>query len=71
MKVNQKNQILKFLKQGHTLTQAEAINFFGCYRLSAIINCLRNAGYEIVTHKEKNKLSQGTHARYELLQVQS
>lgn len=63
---SQKILILNHLKQGHTLSQAEAINLFMCYRLSAIIKSLRNDGYDIVTHKVKNLLNHASHARYEL-----
>ena len=64
-------QILEHLKQGKTITQAEAITYFNCYRLSAVIKCLRNIGYDIVTHREPNSNTKGTHARYELNEVQA
>lgn len=60
------NQVLAYLKTGKTLTQAEAIIQFNCYRLSAVINCLRNTGYEILTHIERNLSGNGSHTRYEL-----
>lgn len=68
---SQKILILNHLKQGRTLSQAEAINLYMCYRLSAIIKCLRNAGYDIETHKVKNRSNHASHARYELKEVQS
>jgi hypothetical protein len=58
--------VLNHLQQGKTLTQAEAITSFNCYRLSAVIKCLRNAGYEILTHLERNSSDTGNYARYEL-----
>ena len=67
--ITHQTQVLSHLKQGKTLSQAEAIYHFDCYRLSAIIQRLRNAGYDIVTHNEKNLNSKGTHARYELKEV--
>ena len=69
MNNTQSKQVLAHLKQGKTLSQAEAIYHFDCYRLSTIIQRLRNAGYDIVTHNEKNLNSKGTHARYELKEV--
>lgn len=69
--MNHQTQVLNHLKQGKTLSQAEAINQFDCYRLSAIIQRLRNAGYDIVTHQEPNLNNKGTHARYELKEVQA
>ena len=66
MNISHQAQVLAYLKNGKTITQAEAITYFNRYRLSAVINCLRNAGYEIVTHIERNRSSNGNHARYEL-----
>ena len=66
---NQTAQILAHLKQGKTISQIEAIQLCNCYRLSAIIKRLRNAGHHIVTHRESNKLSKGNHARYELKEM--
>ena len=67
MNNTQLKQVLAHLKQGKTLSQAEAIDLFNCYRLSAIIQRLRYAGYDIVTHYERNSSGKGTHARYELI----
>ena len=58
-------QVLDHLKQFKTITQLDAINHFNCLRLSAIIQRLRNAGYDIVTHRERNSKRTGTYARYE------
>ena len=60
------NQVLDHLKQGRTLTQADAIELFQCYRLSSIIHVLRNQGFDIATYNERNTRRKGTHARYEL-----
>jgi len=65
--MNHQTQVLNHLKQGKTLSQAEAINHFDCYRLSAVIDRLRKQGFEIVTHQEANQNNKGTHARYELI----
>lgn len=67
MNNTQLNQVLSHLKQGRSITQIDAIRLFNCYRLSAIIQRLRNAGYDIVTHNERNKSGIGRHARYELI----
>ena len=67
MKNTQLKQVLAYLKQDKTISQAEAIDMFNCYRLSAIIQRLRNMGYPVITHREPNKISTGTHARYELV----
>ena len=44
---NHQTQVLNYLKSGKTLSQTEAITYFNCYRLSAVIKCLRNIGYDI------------------------
>ncbi|RZG87392.1 helix-turn-helix domain-containing protein [Acinetobacter venetianus] len=66
---NHRTQVLNHLKQGKTLSQAEAIALCDCYRLSAVIDRLRKQGYDIVTHNEPNLNHKGTHARYELMEV--
>lgn len=69
MSTNHQTKVLAHLKSGKTLSQAEAIQHFDCFRLSAVIQRLRNAGHEIVTHHESNLNGKGTHARYELKEV--
>ncbi len=71
MSTNHQTQVLAHLKNGKTLSQAEAIYHFDCYRLSAVIQRLRNSGHDIVTHQEPNLNNKGSHARYELNEVQS
>lgn len=67
MNNTQLQQVLDHLKQGETISQAEALDLFGYYRLSAIIQHLRNTGYDIVTDNICNKSGFGRHARYELI----
>ena len=50
--MTQCEQILKHLKQGKTLTQVDAFNEYGCWRLAARISDLRQAGHEVVTIRE-------------------
>lgn len=69
MNINHQTQVLAHLKQGKTISQAEAIHLYRCYRLSAVIQRLRTTGHYIVTHNEPNQDARGTHARYELKQV--
>ncbi len=64
--INHQTAVLNHLKQGKTLSQAEAIALYDCYRLSAVIDRLRKQGFDIVTHHEPNLNHRGTHARYEL-----
>ena len=69
MSTNHQTQVLDHLKTGKTLSQAEAIYHFDCYRLSAVVERLRKQGHNIVTHQESNLNNKGTHARYELNEV--
>ena len=71
MNNTQLNQVLSHLKQGRSITQIDAIRLFNCYRLSAIIEKLRRQGCDIVTYNEPNLNNKGTHARYELREVQA
>lgn len=64
--MNHQHQVLAYLQQGKSLTQAQAIKLFNCYRLSAVVNRLRKLGYSVITHKEANTKNKGSHARYEL-----
>ncbi len=47
MSKTQTSDILQHLKDGRRLTQKEAINEYGAYRLSSIIHSLRRQGYRI------------------------
>lgn len=71
MSLTHQTQVLTHFKNGKTLSQAEAIYHFDCFRLSAVIDRLRKQGYNIVTHAEPNLNNKGTHARYELVEVQA
>ena len=47
MTKTQTSDILQHLKDGRRLTQKEAINEYGAYRLSSIIYSLKKQGYKI------------------------
>mgnify|MGYP001318059311 CR=1 FL=1 len=49
MNQTQDNRILEHLKKGQTITALEALELFGCFRLSAVIHRLRE-NYEIDTN---------------------
>ena len=49
MTKTQTSDILRHLKEGRRLTQKEAINEYGAYRLSSIIHSLRKQGHDIVS----------------------
>ena len=47
MKNNQKQRILEYLKNGNSLTPLDALQLFGCFRLSGRIWDLKRDGYDI------------------------
>tara|TARA_Y100001963_G_scaffold99206_1_gene136559 strand:+ start:131 stop:361 length:231 start_codon:yes stop_codon:yes gene_type:complete len=49
MSKTQTSDILQHLKDGRRLTQKEAINMYGAYRLSGIIHQLRKQGHDIAS----------------------
>lgn len=46
--MSQEEMILKRLKQGRSITPLQALEWYGCFRLSARIYDLKRKGYEIV-----------------------
>jgi hypothetical protein len=56
--------ILKFMEAGNAITHITALGMFGCARLAARIDDLRNMGYNIIT--EDVKQNGKTFARYHL-----
>ena len=48
-KSSQCKDILEYLKEGHGITQLEALRMFGCGRLSGRIWDLRHEGHNITT----------------------
>lgn len=65
--MTQVNRILEHLKNHGSITQAEAINLFGCYRLSGRIYDIKQLGYDIGKKMEcsENRYGEATcYARY-------
>lgn len=50
---SQAGRILSWLKQGRKITPIQALEKWGCFRLGARINDLRNEGYHIITRNVK------------------
>jgi hypothetical protein len=61
--MTQGERILKWLERGYGLTQAQAYEKFGCFRLSERIRELEYDGYEIDREDVKIKRRDGTKAR--------
>jgi hypothetical protein len=47
--MSQAKEILQYLKQGRSLTPADALHKFGCFRLAARVDDLRKAGHDVKT----------------------
>ena len=63
-KSTQASNVLEHLQNGKRITPIDALNLYGCFRLSAIIFTLRKDGFPIVTNF---KTANGkTFAEYEL-----
>lgn len=62
--MSQNAMILEYLQNGHTLTQAEAIALFGCYRLGARIFEIRELGFDIRRNMEEAKNCFGDNVRF-------
>lgn len=63
--MTQEEQILDFIRTHGEISQRDAVKF-GCYRLSARIYDLKDAGYDIVKEMRsyKNETSRGQYAVY-------
>ena len=60
MKETQKDKVLAWLLGGYSITPQIAVQMFNCWRLSSVINRLRNEGHTIETEK-KGKAGQATY----------
>jgi len=62
--MNQVQAIKEYLLKGNSITSMEAIELFGCTRLSAKIHLLRKQGYDIVKIMRTGSTRFGTVAPY-------
>lgn len=65
-KVSQLEGIRDYLKLGYSITPLEALEIFGCFRLSAIIYSLKKEGLQFHTELIKNKYG-NKFAKYSLI----
>lgn len=63
----QKERILGYLMEGHSLTPLEALNLFGCFRLGARIADIKGEGYLIRTDRVKDPRTGKYYASYSLV----
>ncbi|POY44073.1 hypothetical protein C3007_07075 [Avibacterium gallinarum] len=66
---SQCNKILAYLKTGKKITALEALNRFGCMRLSARILDLREQGYPITDEMMKDPNSGKRYKAYWLMET--
>ena len=62
--MSQSIMILEHLQKNGSITQAEAIERFGCYRLGARIWDLRQSGHKIIRRMEEGTNRFGGRTRY-------
>lgn len=62
--MSQSDAILEHLKAGNSITPVDALRDFGCFRLAARIDELRQRGHDIETIAEKRNGKK--YARYAL-----
>lgn len=61
---SQTKRILEHLQSGKSITPIDALNLFGCFRLSARIKDLRDDKFDIRTDIETKEMPDGTIKRY-------
>lgn len=61
---SQTSKILAYLLEGKSITPIDALNKFGCMRLSARIKDLRDKGFDIATSMETKEMPDGSTKRY-------
>ena len=66
-KRSQKDMVLDHLKSGQAITPLEALQWFGAFRLSAIIYDLKKDGWDISTEMVNDKRTGKSYAKYQLI----
>lgn len=63
---SQTKSILEHLNSGLSITQLDALNMFGCFRLSARIYDIKQMGYAIDSVTETDHRTGKRYARYSM-----
>ena len=66
-KPSQKDQVLDHLKSGRAITPLEALQWFGAFRLSAILYDLKKDGWDISTEMVTDPRTGKSFAKYQLI----
>lgn len=64
---SQKDKILDYLMEGHSITALEALNLFGTFRLGARIADIKAEGYLIRTEMVHDRRTGKRYASYSLV----
>lgn len=64
METSKHNLVRQYLINGNELSGLKALNLFQLYRLSSVINRLRNEGLDIKTRMLQDKDSDASYAMY-------
>ena len=69
VKMTQNEKVLQYMRTHGKISQRDAVQF-GCYRLSARIHNLREAGYRITSQSKgfSNEYGHGSYAEYSLVE---
>ena len=62
--ISQTNRILNYMLGGGSLTGLEALNLFGCMRLSARIYNIRRMGYRVDSKTEVHRNESGKYKTF-------
>lgn len=65
---SQKQAIMEYLLDGHSITPLEALEMFGCFRLGARIADLRKLGMNIQNDNPRDPVTGKRYAKYRLCQ---
>ena len=71
MSQSQNQLILNYLKRGNSITPIEALEKYGCFRLSARIYDLKLQGHDILKQNVQNFDKTKTYAKYTLIKSAS
>ena len=64
METSKHNQVRQYLLNGNELSGLKALNLFQLYRLSSVVNRLRNEGLDIKTRMLEDKDTGASYAMY-------
>ena len=65
--ISQKGKILRYLERGNKINPMQALNLFGCFRLSSVIcNIRKREGYEFIKTTPVENRNGNKYAEYKI-----